>query len=470
MGHVTDWLLGLHGWVVLAAAFALPALESSAFFGFLFPGEIAVLLGGVLAFEHRAPLIGVIAAAIAGAIIGDSIGYFVGKRWGRKILNGTIGHFLKDEHLDRAQDYMARRGGKAVFFGRFTAALRVLIPGLAGMSEMHYGTFAVYNVTGGSVWASGFVLAGYAAGSGWRQVEHIAGRASLLLLLGVIFVAAAVLAIRWLERHADQTHAFISHQLDRPWINHLRDDYDTQLQFLARRFHPGGALGLSLTVEILLIGVAGWILGLLVQDVVARDDLALIDAPVERLFVAHREAWLTTVMRVVSFLGGVEVVVPVAVVAGAIWWITARSLRPGVTLVAAYAGTAAVSDVIKVLVARPRPPVVQMVGTYSGFSFPSGHAAQAIAVYGMLAALLAGSRATTWAQRVMLWAAALSLAAIIGISRIYLGVHWLTDVLAGWAVGALWLFALMSALRTRDRLRGSAAEGILAVRPTTPVP
>jgi undecaprenyl-diphosphatase len=137
MSHITDWLLGLHGWVVLAVVFALPALEASAFIGFLFPGEIAVLLGGVLAYEHRAPLLAVIVAAVVGAIVGDSIGYLVGRRWGRRILNGTFGRFFSDEHLDRTERYVSTRGGKAVFFGRFTAALRVLIRGLAGMSNMH---------------------------------------------------------------------------------------------------------------------------------------------------------------------------------------------------------------------------------------------------------------------------------------------------------------------------------------------
>jgi undecaprenyl-diphosphatase len=108
-----------------------------------------------------------------------------------------------------------------------------------------------------------------------------------------------------------------------------------------------------------------------------------------------------------------------------------------------------------------------MVGQFTGSAFPSGHAAQSIAVYGVLAALLAGSGAS-WTTKVMSWSAAFALTAVIGVSRIYLGAHWLTDVLAGWALGALWLFALVTAVRTRDRLRGSAPHGIIAVHPTSP--
>ena len=141
IGGITDWILGLHGWLALAVVFLLPALESSAFVGFVFPGEIGVLLGGVLASQHEVGLGAVLAAGVAGAVVGDSVGYEVGKRWGRRLLQGTLGRFVKADHRERAEGYLRTKGGKAVFFGRFTAALRVLIPGLAGMSGMSYGRF-----------------------------------------------------------------------------------------------------------------------------------------------------------------------------------------------------------------------------------------------------------------------------------------------------------------------------------------
>jgi len=184
VSHLAEGILHLHGWVALAVIFALPALESSVFLGFVFPGELAVLLGGVLAFQHRVSLSAAIAAAVAGAIIGDTVGYEVGKHFGRRLLHGTIGRIVKHEHLDRAEHYLAEKGGKAVFLGRFTAALRVMIPGMAGMAGLRYRTFAAYNVAGGTIWATGFVLLGYAGGSSYRRVESIAKRASLLLLLG----------------------------------------------------------------------------------------------------------------------------------------------------------------------------------------------------------------------------------------------------------------------------------------------
>ncbi|GAC1532266.1 MAG: hypothetical protein NVS3B12_09710 [Acidimicrobiales bacterium] len=150
MSHLADRILGLHGWGALLVIFAVPALESSAFLGFLFPGEVAVLLGGVLAYQHKVSLPAAIAAAVAGAVIGDTIGFEVGKRWGRAILHGTVGRVVNKDHLERAERYLAERGGKAVFFGRFTAALRVLIPGMAGMSGMCAPTAATATSDGTS--------------------------------------------------------------------------------------------------------------------------------------------------------------------------------------------------------------------------------------------------------------------------------------------------------------------------------
>ena len=185
MDTIASHMLGLPPWVALLAVFALPALESSAFIGFIFPGEIALILGGVMAYEGRISPVAVLAAGIAGAIVGDSVGYGVGRRFGRRVLDGTLGWFVKSSHLDRAELYLAERGGQAVFFGRFTAALRVMIPGLAGMSGLRYKTFLTYNVASGIIWGTLSVMLGYLGGSSWRHVEQIASHVGLAVLATV---------------------------------------------------------------------------------------------------------------------------------------------------------------------------------------------------------------------------------------------------------------------------------------------
>jgi membrane protein DedA with SNARE-associated domain/membrane-associated phospholipid phosphatase len=457
LGQLVDRILGLHGWAVLAVVFFAPALEASAFLGVVVPGEIAVLLGGVLAFEHRASLPAVLAAAVAGAIIGDSVGYLVGRRWGRRLLDGSVGRLVARHHLDRAERYLAQRGGPAVFFGRFTAALRALIPGLAGMAGLHYRTFAVYNAAGGLLWASGFVLLGYVAGTGWRQVEQVAKRASLLLLLALVVTAALVLVVRWLIGHPDRITTLVNRQLQRSWVARLRDRYQGQLAFLARRLQPGGALGLSLTVTVTALVAAGWAFGAVLQDVLARDELELVDRPLARFFVGHREAWLTRLLQDLTNLGSVRILVPLILLVGVGWWLRRRTWRPILLLAAAYLGADLAFNAVKELVHRPRPPAGILLKPVAGPSFPSGHATQAVAVYGMLAALAAAAT-TSWARKVAAWAAAVVIIGVVAVSRLYLGAHWLTDVLGGLALGAAWLFALLTSVRTIDQLRAHRAD------------
>ncbi|HWJ83717.1 MAG TPA: DedA family protein [Nocardioides sp.] len=198
-------LLSTPAWLALLVVFALPALESSAFLGFVFPGEMAVLLGGVAASQGRVPVAAVMAAAIAGAVAGDAVGYVVGRRWGRRILDSTLGRFVKARHLDRAQGALARRGGWSVLVGRFTVALRVMVPGLAGMAGMPYRRFAVANVTGGALWGAGVALAGYLAGSSWHTVGHDISLAGLAITLGIVGVVLVgrVIARRRNRRAAD---------------------------------------------------------------------------------------------------------------------------------------------------------------------------------------------------------------------------------------------------------------------------
>ena len=223
MSGIADAILGLHGAAALTVVFLLPALEASAFVGIIFPGEIAVLLGGVLASEHRVALAAVIAVAILGAVVGDTVGYWIGRRYGERIIRSTIGRIVKDEHLDRGRAYLVRRGGRAVFIGRFTAALRVLIPGLAGMSGVHYPTFAFWNVVGAVIWATTFVVIGYFAGESWRQVEHVAKRASLLVLVLLVVLGGGALLARWIARHPASIRRGAGRVLGRPTIRAVVD-------------------------------------------------------------------------------------------------------------------------------------------------------------------------------------------------------------------------------------------------------
>jgi undecaprenyl-diphosphatase len=194
---LVEHILRLPPWLALLIVFAMPALEAAVFLGFIFPGEIACLLGGVLAFESKLALWLVIVVAIAGAVIGDSVGYFVGARYGDVLLGKLPERFVKPEHVERTKDLIRRFGGRAVFIGRFTAALRALVPGFAGVSRMRYRSFLVWNLAGGAVWASAVVVAGYLAGNAWRKVNSTISVVSYCVL-GVVVVGLIVLW--WVRR------------------------------------------------------------------------------------------------------------------------------------------------------------------------------------------------------------------------------------------------------------------------------
>jgi membrane protein DedA with SNARE-associated domain len=186
MTGLLEQLLSTPAWLVLLVVFALPALESSACLGFIFPGETAVLLGGVAASQGHVSLPAVVVAGVGGAILGDAVGYVVGRRWGHRILDSTLGRFTNASHRERAERALLRRGGWAVFIGRFTVALRVMIPGLAGMAGMPFRRFLTANIAGGAAWGALMATAGYLAGNSWHTAEHYVTGAGVALTGGVV--------------------------------------------------------------------------------------------------------------------------------------------------------------------------------------------------------------------------------------------------------------------------------------------
>jgi membrane protein DedA with SNARE-associated domain len=188
MGQVAEGLLSLSGWAALAFLFVLPALEAPAFLGLVLPGEVALLLGGVLAQQDRVPLPAALAVGVAGALAGDSAGYWIGRRWGPRLLASGLGRRVGPARLHRVESLLLR-GGWALLAGRCTAGARVVLPGLAGMLGLRYRTFALWTGAAATVWAVAHVLVGYAAGAGWRHAHHLTGR------VGIAIAAALVVAL-----------------------------------------------------------------------------------------------------------------------------------------------------------------------------------------------------------------------------------------------------------------------------------
>jgi undecaprenyl-diphosphatase len=188
--------------------------------------------------------------------------------------------------------------------------------------------------------------------------------------------------------------------------------------------------------------LAALVVGVLAEDVLGHYGLARADPHVTTWLVAHRAGWLTSVLRVVTWLGSLAVIVPVAVIAGFFFVLRWHQWWPVALLAVAIAGAVGLYNLVKHLVGRPRPPPAIWIGHFSGASFPSGHAAQSAACYATLALILAAGRPIR--ARLALYGVAALVVLVVGGSRIYLGAHWLTDVLAGYALGTAWLAAVLT--------------------------
>ncbi len=194
-----SWLEHFHGPLAYVVCGLLVFGEAAVLLGFVIPGETAALIGGVLASLHHVDLVLILVVIVVCAIVGDSVGYEVGKLLGpwlveHRPLRGHPG-------VRRGQDLLARRGGPAVFLGRWLALARALVPGLAGMSGMRYRTFLAYNAAGGIVWGTTFVLIGYGAGTSYAAVAKTVGVYSLAILAVVVVAVVVAVVIRRRRDH-----------------------------------------------------------------------------------------------------------------------------------------------------------------------------------------------------------------------------------------------------------------------------
>lgn len=195
MGQITHALLDLHGPVIYGVVAALVFAEAALFFGFVFPGETAIVVAGVLASQHRVSLPVLLVVIVLSAVIGDSVGYEIGRRYGDRLL-GLRALQKHRPKVDKAHGLLRRRGAFAVFLGRFTALLRALMPALAGSAKMPYGRFLAFNALGGAIWGVGFTLGGFLVGTAFEQVAQWAGRVLAIVVAAVAGVAFVIWSVR----------------------------------------------------------------------------------------------------------------------------------------------------------------------------------------------------------------------------------------------------------------------------------
>jgi len=419
--------------------FLFVAIES---LGVPLPGETVLVTAGALAALGHLSIVWVIAIAALGGIMGDAAGYWIGRLGGVALLKryGRVVHF-DDAKLARVRGFFHRHGTKTVFLGRFIALLRTWAALLAGTAEMPYGVFTLYNVMGGITWATLFGTLGYIFGRSLPLLERYIGQASLAAVLLVALVVALTLAWRWFNTNRDA----LTDRVSRLWTP-FRERHPGLAKFITARFAREEYLGLHLTIGFVLSLVGLWIFASVTEDVVHHDPLTRFDLTLTTWIRAHSTPLGDRIFTVVSALGSPAAMAAVGA-GGALLLLVRRKWLVLTAWAGAFAGAGLLTLMLKNIIQRPRPVDATAFLYGMSFSFPSGHALGSLVGYGMLAYVIGSMWIESARERVRLAIATAVLVLAIGISRLYLGVHYFSDVVAGYAVGILWLSVCISGLQ-----------------------
>lgn len=203
LASLSTWLqhhlLQLHGPFVYLVVGGLLFLEVGIIVGFFVPGEIATIMGGVIASQHRTSLVLMLIVVWAAAVLGNFSGYEIGNVFGDRVLR--FGPLKDNRHVDKAKDLLARRGGLAVVVGRWIAVVRAILPGIAGMAGMDRPVFMLWSAVGGVAWGTMWVMLGYAAGLSYVHILNAAGKSSIYVLAGVVVLVVGFVAWRKVREH-----------------------------------------------------------------------------------------------------------------------------------------------------------------------------------------------------------------------------------------------------------------------------
>jgi membrane protein DedA with SNARE-associated domain/membrane-associated phospholipid phosphatase len=437
--------------------------ETGAFVGLVVPGETVMLLGGAVAGQGAIDVYILIGIAWFAAWAGDTTSFLVGRRLGRGFVMRHGPRFgLSHERFEGVEDYFSRHGGKTIFIGRFVGIVRALAPFIAGSSGMRYRDFVPYSILGTGIWSSAHILIGYVFSRSIESAAKYAGRGAFLLgtlialTVGSIYLYRRLrveenrrAAVRWMEAHAVSR-----------WLVALARRFQPQLRFLWDRVTPGGSFGLEFTSLMSVLAVGGFVL-IAYTSIVSGDagptpgDSTAID-----LVESLRTAWLVDVAKAISVLGSSGVVLSLAAVGGVLLAVRRRWAELGVLVFGLGLSFAGVHE-LKDAVGRPRPEGGLI--DVSGSSFPSGHAAYST-FYVWLAVTIVMRLRPGMARGAVVTAAGIGLAVLVGLSRVYLDVHYLSDVNAGWALGAAAFslcaaVALVGSALRQNEARAAAAAG-----------
>ncbi|MAL02815.1 MAG: hypothetical protein CL625_00855 [Arenimonas sp.] len=378
-----------------------------------------------------------LACATLGAFAGDAISFWVGHRFGPQ-LRQRWPFYKHPQWLERGETTFRRHGMKSIIMARYVGAIRPFVPAIAGMLKMKLRQYVPASAIAALVWSATFLAPGWVFGTSLDLVAAVAGRLAIVLAVVLVLVAAIWAAVfylwRWLGAHA-------TGMLERAlaW-SHKHPVLGRYSEALIDPNRPESA---SLLLLAVVLGAAGWGFFTILISVGGGTAPSDLDLTVHHLMFGLRNPLADVPMAFLATLGDAVVLAPavVGVFAWLLWrrrniaawhWLAA----PGFALVLTW--------LLGYLLHMPKPPASTAV---PGFSFPSASVTMATVVYGFFAVLIA--RELPGRNRAWPYVVAALVVGLLGFSRLYLGAHWLSDVLAGTLLGLLWIAALGIAYRRR---------------------
>lgn len=454
MDFIAEWLPKLEHfrllgyWLILLITF----LESLVLVGGLVPGTTTVLLAGALAAHGYFDAGDLIWFATAGAILGDGLSFWLGGHrtgWFKE-----SNRFFKASYLEAGKAFFQKHGAKSIFLGRFVGVARMLVPFVAGLTGMAPRRFYFWNITSALAWSVSHIAAGYFLGEAWRTFAVWTSRGAIFLAA----LAVVILCLNLLRRALLKQGRWLLAALRSMWVSAWRRiaansrvaefarRHPRLVSRIGARFDKSRFSGLPLTLLALAFLYTLLLFGGVVEDVVTSDRIVTVDRHLASLLSFYRGETAVRVFLWITLLGTAWIIISEGVFASAWLWLGGQRdfIVPfWVTL----AGSSFFCNLGKLAFRRARPPDVGAI-VETTFSFPSGHATVAVAFYGFLAYCL-WRRTESWTLRLNLFFGGVMLVLAIGFSRLYLGVHYLSDVLAGYLLGLLWLIIGVSLVESR---------------------
>ncbi|MBN9033944.1 MAG: phosphatase PAP2 family protein [Rhizobiales bacterium] len=429
---LTEFIAG-HPHFAYAAVLLLALSESVPVIGAVVPGTAVILAISALVPTGVVTLWPLLGAAVAGAILGDGLSFWIGHRYNRNILES----WPINRHPDlvaKSEAFFDRHGDKSVFIARFVPGVRTFIPLIAGVLGVSVSRFYAANILSALVWAPSHILPAVLVGSAFKQFGSAAEPLAILVILLIVIIWAAIHVVRLALRYGIPLVSTATQRL-RVWASaHDARWSRAILGLLDPSRSDVRVLGF---LAIVLIGSA-WIFFGILEDVVSGDPLVRADTAIYNALQALRTAPGDAVMIAFTELGDTFVVVAVTM-AVLLWFAWKRCWRTAGYWLVAIAGATAINTAIKFALHRARPAELSYSGA-SAFSFPSGHSTANTVLYGFLAFLIAIAVRTSW--RIPVVVAATFIALLIAFSRLYLGAHWFSDVTGGLAFGTAWIAVL----------------------------